>query len=182
MDFSDVKCDTLQDEVELLQIRAERFASEEQFHSIKMFRYYWLGLLDRMPPMLDVLDLLPTESTTDSDNLYYELRSCDQENKFHRNYNQLMELAKTINKERRYPIGCPSLIRVLNWNKPIYELVQAYKDKHWSKAWVDGEYINICKYLALKYTFKKKWKNPKDIFNSFSQAQHRASKIAKPLL
>jgi len=171
----------LQDELEYLQIRAGRFATEEQFHSIRLFRYRWMGLLDRIPLTLNLGCLIPYESTG-SHSLYYELRSQPQEKLFHKKFDELMEFSKVLGKERRYPVGCPSLIRVLNWNKTIYELVQEYKNKHWSKAWVDGEYINICKYLALKYTFKKKWKSPSDIFNSFSQAQHRASKIAKPLL
>ena len=178
----DFELKTLQDEVEVFHIRAMRFASEHQLRSINLFRYRWMGLLDRLPPMFDVLPLLPNETTTDSDSLYYELRSVDQRKKFSRKYRELMQLSMKLDREIRQPIGCPSLKRKLNWNKPIYLLVQQFKDKYWAKAWVDGEHINICKYLSLKYTFKKKWKHPKDIFNSFSQAQHRASKIAKPIL
>ncbi len=180
--YDDIPLNTLQDQVELFHIRSMRFASEYHLRSINLFRYRWMGLLDRLPPMFDVLPLLPTESTTDEENMYYELRSIDQRKKWSRKYRELMELSMKLDREIRQPIGCPSLKRQLNWNKPIYLLVQQFKDKHWSKAWVDGEHINICKYLSLKYTFKKKWKHPKDIFNSFSQAQHRASKIAKPLL
>ena len=176
-DFDEVTLNTLQDEVELLQIRAYRFASEEQFYQIKMFRYYWLGLLDRIPPMLDVLPLLPTETTTDSDNMYYELRSKDQEKKFHKKYNELMDLAITLKEERGRPIGCPSLIKVKTWNKQIYLLVQKYKKKYWGKDWVDSELMNICKYLALRYKFKGEWKHPRNILNSFSQASHRTSLI-----
>ena len=175
--FEEFKLDTLQDELELLQIRADRFASEEQMHKIKMFRYYWLGLLDRFPPMLDVGYLIPTESTTDDDNLYYELRSRDQEKKFHKKFNELMELAKTLDKERRQPIGCPPLKTIKTWNKQIYLLVKKYKDKYWGHDWVDSELMNICKYLALRYKINKEWKHPKQILNSYSQANIRPSQL-----
>lgn len=169
----------LQEELEYLSIRAYRFASDEQHLKIREFRYRWVGLLDRYPPMLDVKCLMPTESTTDDDNIYYELRSQDQENKFHNKFNELMELSDKMEKEMRYPIGCPPMMTRKNWKKPIYLLVKQYKDKYWGKDWVNGEITNICKFLSIKYTFNGEWKHPKNILDSYSQAKQRTSKIVK---
>ena len=82
--FDEITLNTLQEEVELFHIRAMRFASEYQLNSINLFRYRWMRLLDRIPPIFDVLPLLPTESTTDEENMYYELRSIDQRKKWSR--------------------------------------------------------------------------------------------------
>ena len=175
--FDDIPLNTLQDEIELFHIRAMRFASEHQLKSINLFRYRWMRLLDRIPPMFDVLPLLPKKSTTDEPNLYYELRSADQRKKWSKKFKEFEELSDTLDKERRQPIGCPPLKTTKTWNKQIYLLVQDYYDKYWGKKWVDSELMNICKYLALKYKIDGEWKHPQQILNSYSQAKIRPSKL-----
>ena len=172
------RLNSLQDEIELLKIRGMRFASDEQSHAIRLFAYKWRGLLDRMPTMLGAINLIPQESTTKDPNLHYELRSDAQAKIFKDILDKLKILEVQLDKDRFPPKNCPTFKIVKNWNGTIYELVHNYcKDMH-SIDWAD-EQINVCKYIALKYTIKKEWKSPKDLMNAYKQSKQRTSKIVK---
>tara|TARA_R100000655_G_scaffold107011_1_gene156917 strand:+ start:94 stop:732 length:639 start_codon:yes stop_codon:yes gene_type:complete len=64
------------------------------------------------------------------------------------------------------PLDCPSLKSVKNYNKPMRNKILEYIEKYKGAKWTNGEDINICRWLALKYTFNKKHISYQKLYNN----------------
>lgn len=71
------------------------------------------------------------------------------------------------------PYGCPSLKRIKNYNGSIIDKIYYYIDKYKDNDnWTAGKNINVCKWLALKYTFKNEFLSYKKLYNNLKTNKH----------